>query len=131
MKTWMHIDMDMFYAAVTYFITPIAFSYEFYFYIQIEIRDDQSLADKPVAVGDMSMIQTTNYVARKFNIHSGLPGFIGKRLCKELHFVKPDLEKYKRISDEIKNILKQFDAEVETPSPDEFILEASEYLQKH
>jgi len=40
------LDMDMFFAAV-------------------EIRDNPSLASVPVAVGDMSMISTANYVARK------------------------------------------------------------------
>lgn len=58
----MHIDMDMFYAAV-------------------EIRDDPSLATKPVAIGDNSMISTANYVARKFGVRSAMPGFIGKKLC--------------------------------------------------
>ena len=33
-RTWFHIDMDMFYAAV-------------------EIRDNPSLADKPVAIGSL------------------------------------------------------------------------------
>ncbi len=48
-RTWLHVDMDMFYAAC-------------------EIRDRPDLKDKPVAVGDFSMIQTTNYVARKFGV---------------------------------------------------------------
>ena len=60
-RTWVHVDMDMFYAA-------------------IEIRDTPELEDKAVAVGDCQMIQTTNYVARKFGVKSGLPGFIGKNL---------------------------------------------------
>jgi DNA polymerase kappa len=89
------------------------------------------LKDKPVAVGDMSMIQTTNYVARKWGIYSGLPGFIGKRLCTDLIFVQPNLPKYKGISEQIKNLLKQFDPEVETPSPDEFLLDVSVYLQSY
>lgn len=57
------------------------------------IRDRQELADKPVAVGDTSMISTTNYLARKKGVRSAMPGFIGKRLCPELVFVKPDFEK--------------------------------------
>ena len=36
-RTWIHIDMDMFFAAV-------------------EIRDDPSLGDIPIVVGDNSMI---------------------------------------------------------------------------
>jgi DNA polymerase kappa len=55
----MHIDMDMFYAAV-------------------EIRDQPALKDQPVAIGSMSMISTANYVARKFGIRSAMPGFIAK-----------------------------------------------------
>lgn len=47
-RTWVHIDMDMFYAAVS----PTTFNY----ILQIEIRDDPTLADKPVAVGEMNMI---------------------------------------------------------------------------
>jgi DNA polymerase kappa len=43
-RTWIHVDMDAFYAAV-------------------EIRDDPSLKDKPIAVGDKNMIMTTNYTA--------------------------------------------------------------------
>lgn len=44
-RTWFHIDMDMFYAAV-------------------EIRDQPELATLPIAVGSMQMVTTANYVAR-------------------------------------------------------------------
>ena len=57
-RTWFHIDMDMYYAAV-------------------EIRDNPKLADLPIAVGDMQMIATSNYVARKYGIRAAMPGFIG------------------------------------------------------
>jgi DNA polymerase kappa len=33
------------------------------FYAAVEIRDDPSLKDKPIAVGDKNMIMTTNYIA--------------------------------------------------------------------
>ena len=68
----MHIDMDMFYAAV-------------------EIRDNPSLKNKPVAVGDNTMITTTNYIARKYGVKSAMPGFIGRRLCPHLVFIKPNI----------------------------------------
>lgn len=75
-RIWMHIDMDMFYAA-------------------IEIRDNPSLKDIPIAVGNESMICTSNYIARKFGVRSAMPGFIGKRLCPQLKFIPPNMEKYK------------------------------------
>ena len=46
---WLHVDMDMFYCAV-------------------EIRDNPTLKDRPVAVGGMGMISTANYIARKFGV---------------------------------------------------------------
>ena len=43
------------------------------------------------------MIATANYVARKFGVRSAMPGFIAKKLCPELVFVKPDFEKCERV----------------------------------
>lgn len=60
--TWMHIDMDMFYAAV-------------------EIRDRPELAKVPLAIGSDSMISTANYEARKYGVRSAMPGFIARKLC--------------------------------------------------
>lgn len=77
------------------------------------------------------MIQTTNYVARRWGINSGLPGFIGKKLCKELVFVKPNRSKYEKESEVIKEILKEFDQNLENPSLDEFLLNVTQYLKIH
>ena len=49
-RIMVHFDMDMFFAAV-------------------EIKYNPSLADKPMAVGSLSMISTSNYVARKYGIY--------------------------------------------------------------
>ena len=48
------------------------------FYAAVEMRENPSLKDKPLAIGDRNMILTTNYCARTFGIRSGVPGFIGK-----------------------------------------------------
>jgi DNA polymerase kappa len=56
-RTWIHVDMDMFYAAV-------------------EMLDNPVLKDKPMAVGTMKMISTANYKAREFGVKSAMPGFI-------------------------------------------------------
>ena len=75
------------------------------------------------------MIQTTNYIARKFGVKSGLPGFIRKKLCNDLVFVKPEMEKYKVVSLQIRELLTEFDQNVEMPSPDEFLLDVTEFLK--
>jgi len=47
------------------------------FYAAVEMRENPTLKEKPLAIGDRNMILTTNYVARTFGIRSGVPGFIG------------------------------------------------------
>jgi DNA polymerase kappa len=99
-ETWIHVDMDMFYAAV-------------------EIRDDPSLKEKPVAVGGMNMVCTANYVARKFGVRSAMPGFIAKKLCPDLVFVGLHFDKYKEIARQVRDILKDYDPEYESMGLDE------------
>ena len=75
------------------------------------------------------MIQTTNYVARKFGVRSAMPGFKGKKLCPNLIFVKSDKDKYKKISEtEFKVILKRYDPFLESIGFDEANLDITEYL---
>ena len=106
-RTWLHVDMDMFYAAV-------------------EIRERPELKDKPVAVGDYSMITTTNYVARKFGVRSAMPGFMGKKLCPGLVFVRPNKEKYKQVSEqEFMRILREYDPGLESIGLDEANLDVT------
>lgn len=111
-RTWIHVDMDAFYAAV-------------------EMRDKPELRDKPLAIGDNNMIMTTNYVARNFGIRSGIPGFIGKKLCPDLIFMKPDFTKYRKASSEIINILKMYDLFLESVGLDEANLDITDYLKNN
>eukprot|EP00347_Sterkiella_histriomuscorum_P010175 403377318 len=108
-RTWMHIDMDMFYAAV-------------------EIRDNPELADKPVAIGSYSMVSTANYVARKFGVRSAMPGFIAKKLCPELIFIPNNMKKYSKVSKVFKGILEQYDPNYESLGSDEANLDITDYL---
>ena len=107
-KIWLHIDMDMFFAAV-------------------EIRDDPSLANIPMAVGNEAMISTSNYIARKFGVRSAMPGFIAKKLCPNLKFVEGHYEKYKNESQKIMNILEEYDNLLESMGLDEAYVELTDY----
>ena len=109
-KIWFHIDMDMFFAA-------------------IEIRNNPELENIPIAIGDESMISTSNYVARKFGVRSAMPGFIGKLLCPNLKFINCNHHLYMEESDKIMNILSEYDNEIEIRSCDEAYLDMTNYLK--
>jgi len=82
------------------------------FFASVEIRDNPTLATKPVAVGGMSMISTTNYVARQYGVRAAMPGFIGQELCKrqgvQLVFVDHHFNKYKEASEQMQNVIREY-----------------------
>jgi len=106
----LHIDMDAFYASV-------------------EQRDNPELQGKPIAVGgggNRGVTTTASYEARKFGVRSAMPGFKAKRLCPELIFVKPRMDVYKQVSDEIRAIFKEYTNLIEPLSFDEAFLDVTQ-----
>lgn len=105
-----HIDCDCFYAA-------------------IEMRDDPSLADKPLAVGGSAdhrgVIATCNYEARAYGVHSAMPSRQAQKLCPDLLIVKPRMEVYKAVSREIHGIFRDYTEVIEPLSLDEAYLDVS------
>ncbi|SPQ93924.1 unnamed protein product (mitochondrion) [Plasmodiophora brassicae] len=111
-RTWIHIDMDQFFAAVA-------------------MRDDPSLVGKPVAVGGMQMISTANYVARQYGVRSAMPGFIAVKLCPDLVFVKHDFDAYKEAASRCRAIFAEYDPQYSSWSLDEAALDVTDYLADH
>lgn len=109
-RTIVHIDMDAFYAAV-------------------EIRDNPSLKDVPMAVGGNSMLSTSNYAARKFGVRAAMPGYIAKKLCPQLVIVPCHFEKYRSVSSDIREIFAEYDANYAPMSLDEAYLDLTEYIE--
>ena len=109
---WMiiHIDMDAFYASV-------------------EIRDNPALRDKPVIIGGSpqgrGVVSTANYVAREFGVHSAMPAAQAVRLCPHAVFLRPRMEHYVAISQQIREIFFRFTSLVEPLSLDEAFLDVS------
>jgi DNA polymerase kappa len=68
------------------------------FFAAVEIRENPELKEKPVVVYDSSMIMTASYVARKYGIRSGMPVFIGKKLCPEIVLLKTNYPLYRKVS---------------------------------
>ena len=105
-----HVDMDMFYAAV-------------------EMRDRPELRGKPLVVGgrpdSRSVATTANYEARKFGIHSGMSCAQARRLCPSCLFIPPDFKKYHQVSEQIHAIFHEYTDLVESVSLDEAYLDVT------
>ncbi|XP_055080391.1 DNA polymerase kappa [Periophthalmus magnuspinnatus] len=106
-----HVDMDAFYAAV-------------------EMRDCPELKDKPMAVGSMSMLSTSNYQARKYGVRAAMPGFIAKKLCPNLVIVPTNFDKYRAVSKEVRAIFSEYDPNFQPVSLDEAYLDFTEHLEQ-
>ena len=111
-KIWMHLDMDMFFAAV-------------------EIKDNPSLANVPMAVGSMAMISTSNYIARKYGVRSAMPGFIALKLCPQLKLIGGHFHRYKEESLKIMEILEEYDPLIESMGLDEAYLDLTDYCKNN
>ncbi|MCU9945887.1 DNA polymerase IV [Pseudomonas solani] len=106
-----HIDCDCFYAA-------------------IEMRDDPSLAGRPLAVGGSAdrrgVIATCNYEARAYGVRSAMSSHHALKLCPDLLIVRPRFDAYREASREIHAILRDFTEIIEPLSLDEAYLDVSE-----
>ncbi|KDD71903.1 impB/mucB/samB UV-protection protein, partial [Helicosporidium sp. ATCC 50920] len=100
------------------------------FFAAVEARDNPSLADRPFAVGGMSMISTANYVARRFGVRSAMPGFIAVKLCPELVFIQPNFDKYAAASAEARKVFAEYDPAFSSWSMDEASLDATEHCRR-
>lgn len=106
-----HVDCDCFYAA-------------------IEMRDDPSLASKPLAVGGSAdrrgVIATCNYEARSYGVRSAMSSGQALKLCPDLVVVKPRMDAYKAVSREIQAIFRDYTELIEPLSLDEAYLDVTD-----
>jgi len=105
-----HVDMDAFYASV-------------------EQNDRPELKGLPIAVGGSSqrgVVAAASYEARKFGVKSALSSVIAKRNCPNLIFVKPRFDRYREISEQIREIFYEYTDLVEPLSLDEAYLDVTD-----
>lgn len=105
------------------------------FYASVEMRDDPSLREKPVAVGgspdQRGVIATCNYMARRFGVHSAMSSRRALALCPDLVILFPDFPRYKAVSRAVNAIFLRYTDRVEPLSLDEAYLDVTEATQMH
>lgn len=108
-RTILHADMDAFYAA-------------------IEQRDRPELRGKPVIVGGdqpRQVVATASYEARKFGVRSAMPGVRARQLCPQGIFVRPRMDVYVAVGQQVREVFQRFTDLVEPLSLDEAFLDVT------
>ncbi len=110
-----HVDMDAFFASV-------------------EQRDNSELRGRPIVVGGSpegrGVVAAASYEARAFGIRSAMPAVEAKRRCRDLIFVRPRIQIYRRISNSIFGILRNYTDLIEPLSLDEAYLDVTRNKRK-
>jgi DNA polymerase-4 len=98
------------------------------FYASVEKRDHPELAQEPVIVGggQRGVVLTACYIARRFGVRSAMPMARALQLCPGAAVVRPDMEKYRRESRRIRDLMEALSPRVESVSIDEAYLDLSE-----
>jgi DNA polymerase IV (DinB-like DNA polymerase) len=109
-----------------------------YFFAQCEELRNPTLKDKPVVVGvysgrteESGAVSTSNYIARKYSVKSGMPLFLAKRKLEgtDAVFLPVDHEYYDHVSDRVMQILRGYATSFEQVSVDEAYLDVTEQVQ--
>ena len=97
------------------------------FFASCEQREQPEYQGRPVVVGALpghrGVVAAASYEARQFGIRSAMPISEAFRRCPDAVFLRPDMEKYRRYSQQVFNILETLAPVVEAASIDEAYLD--------
>ncbi len=99
------------------------------FFASCEQREYPEYQGRSVIVGAIpghrGVVAAASYEARRFGIHSAMPISEAFRRCPDAVFLRPDMEKYRRNSQQVFQILETVAPVVEAASIDEAYLDVS------
>lgn len=100
-----------------------------HFVVQVEIRDDNSRAGKPVIIGGLPHERKTVYdaseEAREYGVRQGMPLRQAYSLCPQGIFLPLDEERYKSAFTSILSLLADYSPVVEAGMPDSIFIDLS------
>ncbi|MGO0576408.1 DNA polymerase IV [Ornithinimicrobium panacihumi] len=104
----LHVDMDAFYASVS-------------------LLDHPELRGLPVVIGGgwRSVVLCASYEARTFGVRSGMPMATARRLCPSAVVVRPDHDRYARVSEAVMAVFAEVTPRVQPVSLEEAFLDIS------
>ncbi len=99
------------------------------FFASVEQLDHPKWRGKPVIVGGPSsrrgVVSTASYEARAFGVHSAMPSATAERLCPQAIWTTSHFERYREVSAQVMQILRDESPLLEQMSIDEAFLDAS------
>lgn len=104
------------------------------FYASAEVSVDPTLEGKPLVISGNSrraIVSTASYEARKYGIHSAMPLFQAKQLCKNLVIKPVNFTLYRNLSQSFFEIIRSYSPILEVASIDECYVDFSDYFSKH
>ncbi|MEN8800804.1 MAG: DNA polymerase IV [Thiogranum sp.] len=105
-----HVDLDAFFASC-------------------EQREHPEYKGRPVVVGALpghrGVVAAASYEARRFGIRSAMPIAEAWRRCPDAVFLRPDMDKYRRASQQVFQILESITPTLERASIDEAYLDVT------
>jgi len=100
------------------------------FYASVEQRDEPSYRGRPVIVGgrpnQRGVVSACSYEARAFGVRSAMPLITAARLCPHAVFLPVNMDKYRRVSEEVFHLLYRQTPWVEPVSVDEAYLQVGD-----
>ena len=97
------------------------------FYASVEKRDNPDLLNRPLIVGGgrRGVVSTACYIARIYGVHSAMPMFKARAACPDAVVMRPDMERYRAVGQQVRALMREVAPLVEPLSIDEAFLDLS------